>query len=57
MRMPVTDPIMSVLDKVPLSRPQDTTLEAAPPDQVDPSPFGLRFAVTPVAPCDKHKKT
>jgi hypothetical protein len=57
MRMPATDPVMAVVDKVPLSRPQDTAPKAAPPNQVGPSPFGLRFAVVPVVPCDKHKKT
>jgi hypothetical protein len=55
--MPATDPVMAVLDRLPLSRPQDTTPEAASPDQVGPLPFGLRFAVAPVIPCDKHKKT
>lgn len=55
--MPVTDPVMAVLDKLPWDVLQDTATEAAEPDHVVPSPFGLRFAVVPVVPCDKHKKT
>ena len=55
--MSATDPVMAVLDRLPLSKPQDTAPEATPLDQVGPSPFGLRFAVIPVIPCDKHKKT
>lgn len=55
--MSAADPIMAVPDKLPLSRQPDTAPKAASPAQVGPSPFGLRFAVTPVVPCDKHKKT
>ena len=55
--MPATDPVMAVCDKLPLSRPQDISPGIASPVQSGPSPFGLRFAVAPVVPCDKHKKT
>ncbi|MPZ85248.1 MAG: hypothetical protein GEV28_34615 [Actinophytocola sp.] len=55
--MPASDPVMTVVDKLPLSRPHDAAPEAVPPARVGPSPFGLRFAVIPVIPDDKHKKT
>lgn len=55
--MPGVDPLMAVPDKLPLARRQDTTPEAASLAQIGPTLFGLRFAVTPVIPCDKHKRT
>ena len=55
--MPATDPVMAVLDKLPLSGPQDSAPEAAPPDPAGPSPFGLRFALAPAIPSNKHEKT
>jgi hypothetical protein len=54
--MPASDAVMAVLDKLPLSMPEDVAPEAAQLDQVGPLPFGLRFAVAPVVPCDKHKE-
>lgn len=55
--MPVNDPVMAVLDKLPLVSQPDTIPDCAGSAQKGPVPFGLRFAVTPVVPCDKHKKT
>jgi hypothetical protein len=55
--MPVNDPVMAVLDKLPLfCSPEESSGRAAATQQ-GPAPFGLRFAVNPVLPCDKHKKT
>ncbi|MDQ3153295.1 MAG: hypothetical protein M3R63_16820 [Actinomycetota bacterium] len=55
--MPVNDPVMAVVDKLPLRSSTYTTPDDAATAQEGPVPFGLRFAVTPVVPCDKHKKT
>lgn len=55
--MPATDPLMAVADRVPLAR----AVVEEPPDHEPRSPtvqaFGLRFAVDPIGPSDKHKKT
>ncbi|MGH3566547.1 MAG: hypothetical protein ACRDRH_11055 [Pseudonocardia sp.] len=60
--MPSNDPIMAVLDRIPLARRPE--LRAVDDTSTDPGastgepvPFGLRFAVDPVTPSDKHKKT
>ena len=56
--MPVNDPVMAVLDKLPLSSSPDLGVAGGLAIVDDgPVPFGLRFAVSPVVPCDKHKKT
>lgn len=55
--MPVNDPVMAVLDKLPLASPPVTTPDCAEAAQSELAPFGLRFAVAPVMPDDKHKKT
>ncbi|MGI9001122.1 MAG: hypothetical protein ACR2GH_05600 [Pseudonocardia sp.] len=55
--MPVNDPIMAVLDKLPLASSPETDSGPAVAVQEGPVPFGLRFAVAPVVPSDKHKKT
>lgn len=54
--MPATDPVMAVLDKLPLLGPPDVTSEVGR-DASGTSPFGLRWAVSPVSPSDRHKKT
>lgn len=55
--MPTTDPLMAVADRVPLVRAD----EPEPPDRDLHlrliRVFGLRFAVDPITPSDKHKKT
>jgi hypothetical protein len=48
---------MAVLDLLPLSERPETDPETPPQDHAGPSPFGLRFAVAPVLPSDKHGKT
>ncbi|MQA09968.1 MAG: hypothetical protein GEU98_15720 [Pseudonocardiaceae bacterium] len=55
--MPVNDPVMAVLDKLPWQAHRTRPPDCAGAAQNGPVPFGLRFAVTPVIPCDKHKKT
>lgn len=54
--MPVTDPVMAVLDKLPSDVLQDTATEAAEPDHVVPSPFGLRFAWSPWSPATSTRR-
>lgn len=54
--MPTTDPVMAAVDRLPLSGPLAPS-PGAHPGLEGPVPFGLRFAVVPVIPCDKHKKT
>lgn len=53
--MPTADPIMDVVDRLPLGAGSRAEPTRTPP--AGPLPFGLRFAVAPLAPCDKHKKT
>jgi hypothetical protein len=55
--MPVHDPVMAVVDRLPLASSPDLSPGPTVAAQEDPAPFGLRFAVLPVIPCDKHKKT
>ncbi|MGH3450209.1 MAG: hypothetical protein ACRDQW_05670 [Haloechinothrix sp.] len=55
--MPVSDPVMAVVDKLPLRSSAEVASGNAAAAQDGPVPFGLRFAVSPVVPCDKHKKT
>ena len=55
--MPVNDPVMAVLDKLPLASSPETASNPTVAGQEGPTPFGLRFAVTPVVPSDKHSKT
>jgi len=56
--MPVNDPVMAVVDKLPLASRSQTEFEVSAAGQERPTPFGLRFAVTPaIPPGDKHKKT
>lgn len=55
--MPVNDPVMAVLDKLPLASPPITTPDSADATQSEFAPFGLRFAVGLVMPDDKHQKT
>jgi hypothetical protein len=64
MRMPTTDPVMAVPDKVPLARPpataaaRDVAPEVVQVHPVGPLPFGLRFAVPPLVPeAGEHSKT
>jgi len=63
MRMPTTDPVMAVLDRVPLAIPRAVAARDAAPEvvrahPVGPLPFGLRFAVTPLVPeAGEHSKT
>jgi hypothetical protein len=55
--MPVHDPVMAVVDRLPLASSPDLSPSPTVAAQEGPAPFGLRFAVLPVLPCDKHKKT
>ena len=56
--MPAQDPVMAVLDKLPLVSSLNPVLgSTAAAQQQGVAPFGMRFAVAPVVPCDKHKKT
>jgi hypothetical protein len=55
--MPVHDPVMAVVDRLPLASSPDLSPGHTVAVQEGPAPFGLRFAVVPVVPCDKHKKT
>jgi hypothetical protein len=55
--MPVHDPVMAVVDRLPLASSPDLSLGSIVATQQGPMPFGLRFVVVPVVPCDKHKKT
>lgn len=55
--MPVSDPVMDVVDKLPLRSSADMAPGDGAAVRDGPVPFGLRFAVSPVVPCDKHKKT
>lgn len=49
-----TDPIMAVLDKLPVTNPSPA--QEAEPSAEGPRPFGTRFAVAPVR-AGKHEKT
>jgi hypothetical protein len=54
--MPVNDPVMDVVDKLPLTTPPPSDLGPTPADV--PVPFGARLAVAPVLPsAGKHEKT
>lgn len=55
--MPTTDPLMTVSDRVPLvpANPGALSGDATRPGGVQL--FGLRFAVDPITPSDKHKKS
>jgi hypothetical protein len=57
--MPVHDPVMALVDRLPLASSPEPDLSPGSTVAVQegPVPFGLRFAVVPVVPCDKHKKT
>lgn len=55
--MPASDPVMAVVDKFPLLSQSDIAPGDTAVAQEGPVPFGLRFAVSPIVPCDKHKKT
>lgn len=55
--MPVHDPIMAVVDSLPLVSSPDLSPGPTVAAREGPAPFGLRFAVVPVVPGDKHKKT
>jgi len=55
--MPVHDPVMAVVDRLPLASSPDLSPGPIVAAREGPAPFGLRFAVLPVLPCDKHKKT
>jgi hypothetical protein len=55
--MPGSDPIMAVQDRLPLgSSPGASPGHDVTPEK-GPVPFGVRFAMTPKVPCDRHKKT
>ncbi|MGH3622293.1 MAG: hypothetical protein ACRDQ5_10950 [Sciscionella sp.] len=55
--MPAADPVMAVLDRLPLSSsPHDTVHESVPPVQEGPTPFGLRLAVVPIH-AGRHEKS
>lgn len=56
MPMPTTDPLMALADRVPLSRDVTDDSTGDPPFG-GVGLFGLRFAVDPITPSDKHKKT
>ena len=55
--MPLTDPVMAVVDRLPLADAGDAGPTVGASGRGSLSPFGLRFAVAPVSPSDKHKKT
>ncbi|MGQ0839642.1 hypothetical protein [Actinokineospora sp.] len=55
--MPITDPVMAVLDRLPLAGSQRGAAEPTSRERGGPAPFGLRFAVTPMMPCGKHNRT
>jgi hypothetical protein len=55
--MPAQDPVMAVLDKLPLVSSPNPVLGSTAAAQQGVAPFGMRFAVAPMVPCDKHKKT
>lgn len=55
--MSVSDPVMAVLDKLPLASSQDAAPEPVLPECGETAPFGLRFAVSPATPSGKHEKT
>ena len=55
--MPVHDQVMAVVDRLPLANSPDLSPSPTVATREGLAPFGLRFAVLPVVPCDKHKKT
>jgi hypothetical protein len=57
MTMPVNDPVMALLDKLPLHDPKGDPPRAAEPSGGGPAPFGLRFAMTPLVRSGEHEKS
>jgi hypothetical protein len=57
MTMPVNDPVMALLDKLSLRDSRDDPPQPAEPGGDGPTPFGLRFAVTPLVRSAEHEKS
>ena len=55
--MPTADPLMALADRVPLARVDQGEPSADEVGSGQIRLFGLRFAVDPITPSDKHKKT
>lgn len=55
--MPTCDPVMAVADRVPLACGDRGDPSGNEPCAGEIRLFGLLFAVDPVVPSDKHKKT
>lgn len=55
--MPVNDPVIALLDKLPLRDSIGDPSQSIEPGGDGPVPFGLRFAVTPLVRSGEHEKS
>lgn len=55
--MPVNDPVMALLDKLPLRDSPGDLPRPGGPGGDGPAPFGLRFAVAPLVRSGEHEKS